>query len=731
MALDPYAPCPCGSGKKSKFCCLDIAPQMEKVSRLRANNQFEQAMSALEKVDATSPDRPWVLTTKAALHNDAFQFAEARDTLRRVLKTEPAHPIANALYAMAVFNLEGWPEAKPLVHRAFKACVQTRPDAIAPLAGAVADELLDGGHLMAARQHLVLALRFAVPDDQRRAFMELMELDGDTNEFYPLRGPHTLEAVAVAEELQPGYQKALKQAAVGCFEEAADTLAEVVAQAAGQSIDVPAEMLAELALLRAWDADAPRAADAFERAAALTENEGDAVDWLVAAALLQMAGHADSPPLLARQFRTDNVAATLSKFDEHPRLVRAQNEDGSEVEAAMYLVLDADEPPPYEADIALDDIARVIARVTVATGAPRYGEDDQPLPQVSVFGVHNETSDDPGELNAAVAVLTAADDTIEAADTRSEAERTLGRVSREIEAVRWEPYVPPRTMGSVRRRLTADHWVRVFDEVWPKTPLVVLGGRTVDEVQGGLAEADDEQAAEDRRRLAASVQLLDAICDTHRMRCPVDLMVKHYDLPELPAVPVTPELPINTLTVPQLMRVPREDLSDEQYGLLLQRALLVGHSRFLDEALGEAIDRGLSLDGIIEPERAYVALADSAANAADLPRAIEWISRGIASMGEDPATFQARVSMKMTELGLRAGQPDDAETTTLLKELWEEYATKVPELKPMLQQFVADFGIDPPWSTIATPGDDSGSLWTGEAEPATGGSSGAIWTPGS
>ena len=708
MALDPYSPCPCGSGKKSKFCCADIAPQMEKVSRLRQNGQFEQAMSSLEKIDAKTPDRPWVLTTQAALFNDSLQFDRARDAAKRALKIDPAHPIANAFYAMAVFNLDGWPKAKPLVHRAFKACVATRPDAIAPLAGSVAEELLEGGHLMAARQHLVLALRFAHQEDQRRAFLELMELDGDTNEFYPLRGPHALESVSVADELRDGYEKALKRATVGCFEEAADALQEVV-DAHGDG--VPPAMLAELALLRAWDADPVRAADAFDRAADAAESDGDAIDWYAVAALIRMTTAADSPPLMARQFRSPQVSQTLSRLDEHPRIVRAGADEtgGEEPAAGLYLVLSGDAPASYGDEVALADMTRIIARVTVATGPTQYAEDGSAMPQLSIFGVDNTEADGGGELSQAVAVLTEADPDLEAADVRSESDRTLGRVAAEIEAVRWEPYIPPMTPGAVRRRLTRDHWVRVFDEIWPQTPLVVLGGRTPAETKGS-----DDPA--DRRRMAAAVQILDAICDSNRMRCPVDMIREHFGIMETPPLAVRDDLPINTLTVPQLMRVPRSELSDEQYRLLLQRVLLIGHSRFIEEALGEAIDRGVSLDGIVETERAYFTLADSAGQAADTGTALKWIDRGLDAMGDGPETFQVRVQLKMTELGLRMERPEDPETTALLKELWDDYASKMPELKDVLRQFAADFRIDPPWSEIET-GSPSG-LWTGESEPA-------------
>ena len=43
MANDPYAMCPCGSGKKLKFCCGEILPDLQRAFRIR-DNQPEAAI---------------------------------------------------------------------------------------------------------------------------------------------------------------------------------------------------------------------------------------------------------------------------------------------------------------------------------------------------------------------------------------------------------------------------------------------------------------------------------------------------------------------------------------------------------------------------------------------------------------------------------------------------------------------------------------------------------------
>ncbi|MFM7832656.1 MAG: SEC-C metal-binding domain-containing protein, partial [Planctomycetaceae bacterium] len=56
MALDSYAMCVCGSGKKLKFCCQDVLPELSRVSTLR-ENQPEAALSLLRTLLAKYPGK--------------------------------------------------------------------------------------------------------------------------------------------------------------------------------------------------------------------------------------------------------------------------------------------------------------------------------------------------------------------------------------------------------------------------------------------------------------------------------------------------------------------------------------------------------------------------------------------------------------------------------------------------------------------------------------------------
>ena len=71
MAVDPYAPCPCGSGKKLKFCCTDLIGDIEKIHRMIEGDQPRAALQHVEQTLAKHPRRASLLDLKATLRDVA------------------------------------------------------------------------------------------------------------------------------------------------------------------------------------------------------------------------------------------------------------------------------------------------------------------------------------------------------------------------------------------------------------------------------------------------------------------------------------------------------------------------------------------------------------------------------------------------------------------------------------------------------------------------------------
>ena len=50
MPIDAYSPCPCGSGKKIKFCCKDLLGDLQKIERMLEGEQYMACLAHIERL---------------------------------------------------------------------------------------------------------------------------------------------------------------------------------------------------------------------------------------------------------------------------------------------------------------------------------------------------------------------------------------------------------------------------------------------------------------------------------------------------------------------------------------------------------------------------------------------------------------------------------------------------------------------------------------------------------
>lgn len=77
MAIDLYASCPCGSGRKIKFCCRNLAPEIEKVQRMIEGGQRQACLTHVEGLLAKNPAHPFLSAVKLSLLRDFQRLDEA------------------------------------------------------------------------------------------------------------------------------------------------------------------------------------------------------------------------------------------------------------------------------------------------------------------------------------------------------------------------------------------------------------------------------------------------------------------------------------------------------------------------------------------------------------------------------------------------------------------------------------------------------------------------------
>src|SRR5690606_25228243 len=196
-------------------------------------------------------------------------------------------------------------------------------------------------------------------------------------------------------------------------------------------------------------------------------------------------------------------------------------------------------------------------------------------------------------------------------------------------------------------------------------------------------------------------------------------------LPEVALVEAKSDLPLNTFSAIQLHRLPVAELDDRQLAVVLNRALLVHHGRFLESVLTEAAKRSLSE---IDANRLYQSLADLAGERGDMEGAMHWVEEGrkVARTGDHP--FEDVFRWDSRELGLRLEAPSSPDPQPFIRRQAAYYGPKIPRFTEYLGQILQSAGIEPPSVLEPVGATDGGGLWT--PEQATGGTEKKLWIPG-
>lgn len=712
--MDSYAPCPCGSGKKVKFCCQAILPEMAKIERLQENNQPHMALQLIDKLLKEHSDNGWLVTQRAmALFNDNA-FEAARDGLVPYLRKNPEHPLANALLALAVSQSQPIETSKKVIHRAFLKSMSSEPQLVAILAGKLVSYFLESGHDMAARQHMAIVLRLGTEEDRQRTLMAMLELDADTSVPYPLRGGHPLPNYQPVQELESQLKKAQRLYIHGCFAEAADLLDKLVEQDPAS-----AELWHTIGLMRAWDADEQRAASALHKAAGLYNDYDRSVDLETLAQLLDRRQKENSVVSRLRSYETESLSKLLTRLDNEDRLCRVpmmgQEEQGI---SATYDILDRNLPTETELEnLSLESAPRSIGRLTL------IDKPDANSPATAhITAIEGERLDNSVEIfeNAAGELATL---TEKPEDASPDADIVSWYAVDEL-ALTESAFFPPKTPAKVRQALRKEFVEKCIHETWMSSPQKALNGKTPREA------SDDEEL---RVPLAAAVRVFDSFLDRRDIILDQHQVREELKVPHPTPIPPSPELDLNTLTVTQLQDISFEGMSDELFDLVMQRALVVKHCGFGYQVLTEFLNNRPELmrENPQETQQAYATLADICSRSLREEEGLNWIQRGFQKTKEDGGPFEALLMWKMRELQFRARNLEDPELKTLLLELWNHYGGKLPPVRERLTEFVNVMEIDPPWEhAIITPQSlaEGGTGWSAETEETVAGEK-KLWLP--
>lgn len=624
--VDPYSPCPCGSGEKFKWCCHKVEGVAERAHRLFDGGQIEAALGTLDEGLKKDPGNAWLLTRKALYLTRSNQPEPAKEAVRQVLQKNPRHAGAQVLMTRLALETEGPSAGAAELQRALTALPAEKRGSLASLVKVVAAFLAEAAEYPAALAHLKLALVLQPEEPDPSVASAIRTIQGNPSISPWLKNPDRLEGPpsGLGGEARERFDQALAWANEGLWSSAAAAFETL-------SSDLLAGPLADrnLGFCRLRLADNVAAVAALRRYAARLGPTTEAVD---VEALCQQVAPVGSGGLVEHVqliWPVRDRAALAAALDADPAVaadepgpIDPDDEDSPEVD--QYELLDRPALGAPTPDLKIEDVPRIVGRVLL-------GQEIVAL----------ETYDD-GRLDRLSERFTSlAGSAIPPAHPKT---KTVGKVPRLDLALMWEWLLPDGIDRELGRRLTAEQGAYLLREVWPNTPNPALRGLTPKQA----AAAGDAEVP-----LRAAVSLFEQSRETWRDA--IDFAALRVRLHIPPEPEVDPDAAdLDSLHLARLALVPAERLGDEAlvtlYGRARESALLdtIGRAAAVLAARPEAAER-LGVETI----SVYTDLATIAAAKGRNEEAFDLVRRG--RQAEPPAK-RARnaASWDVLELRLRA-----------------------------------------------------------------------------
>lgn len=702
---DPYALCPAGTGKKLKFCCADLLPELDKINHMLGAEQRLACLEHIERLEEKHPDRACLLTHKAMLQIDLGQTEAGQKTIEHTLAKFPGNPVALGEKSLMVAMQQGVKQGVPLLHEAIDNAGQMLPASVYHAIAGMAQLLLAEGHVMAARGHFILQAQLAGDQDQQPLQM-LTRIAQSPSVPMHFREDLPWENAPAKAAWHAKFEQGLEWVGQGHWRRGLKTFDELSTSAA----DSPA-VWKNLAMLRSYMADDSGAVAAWRKLASLDIPTDEAVEAEAMAQLLDTTSTLDT---------VDILNATYGIVDIERLQERLLSDKLAESLPVNPQGMEDDQPPPRSAFLLIDrPMPASIAGLAL---------DDAPalLGVAYVFGRQTDR-EARVELIVQRPSLEACGKALEriAGDAlgprgKEEVQQQASALNRALE---FNFRLPNDATRTDLQRLIKEHHRRVLETRWPQMPQALLGGKTP------LEAATDPQ---NHLKLQAAISIVEtanvvlysgADCDAVRVKLglPVPKTLDPWQ--------VNPR----EISLARLGRVDVAKLTDEDLGYLFERAVNYRHFAAATKLGAELIERP---ESAALPDRAAVygqmaALADDSAEALRLIIKARELAE---AKGQSPARWL------LEELSLRLAAGEEQESVRILSLLSTKHINE-PGVRAALTQLLQMVGaIDQQGRPVARPAEpaavapasDAGGLWTPEsaAAPAAGGGGSKLWLPG-
>jgi tetratricopeptide (TPR) repeat protein len=535
MATDPYASCPCGSGKKFKWCCMDIHAEIDRAFAQNADGQHDTALRTMEGVVAAHPGNPEAWGRQAQLLSANGKFDEAEQALQKAFDVNPNYPFGLLLrgqFRLAEGELIG---ALMLFRRAVDAYTSDAHDALAYLHELIADGELKLNHPVAARAALRQAVRLQPGNEElRQAFEGMFGPDSRLpevarKEYKFLPGPN-----------DPAWAEALERAGTGKLSDAAVAFQQLTEQFPQLN---PAWY--NLGLIRSWQGDNASALEALTRYVELEADENQAGEvWALAEVLRCGAGLEDQADYVEHraflQVRDPQpVVGLLQEWQESMRAIGLR----SDQQQGMLTALVLEDAPTLALSGVSAPPSRLAAYLLVAGNLLQFWHPNKE-------SLDRVVAEAQQKLGGAV----------------GEPQRQVGPVM--FGDVAADALMFPRGQNTELEAevIIKENAQKYFEETWIHKPLRSLGGSPPIDAAGHAAL---------RKKLRGVVRFVQDCTAGNALRIyDFDRLRRKLGLLDTPAAPEGGAVPdISALGAPELAALSPESLAEEQLEQAFRAAL--------------------------------------------------------------------------------------------------------------------------------------------------------------
>jgi hypothetical protein len=696
MTLDQYQPCPCGSGKKIKFCCCkDIVQGLDKVMRAVEGEQRVAALDQVNRLIEQHGDREALLALKADVQLSLENFDGARDSALRLLKKVPHNPVALGLSAIIAAMEDEVTLAVERLQEALECTDQVMLPAVYSSINAVAQSLLSHGDVLAARGHWLMQAGLA-GDRDRNPVDVLMRIHLAREVPLAMKEDFFYAEPDTDVPWKGEFAAAMTSARRGTWLAACESLMSLSEKAPGQIA-----ILKNIAILRSWLGQGELATAAWRAVAQL---ESLSIDERVEAEVLAQMLDKET---LDRQI--DEVTQVYHVEESEPLMeVLLSSKQITPMPVNPAELVDDDEPPPKGAfwlldrtmieateDIRPQDVPRVVGELYLFSK-----QTDRDARLEFVVTKNDQFVEKVDKLRSVIGDL---------ASEQPKSQEKTGSVSATVEAISWRWRLPNEVTRQQQQALLQEQQRAMLLTTWPDCPLAVLDQKSPREV------AADEQY---RAPLLAAILVMELNSEQAQRPFDYDLLRENLGLPT--SAPLEPgSFDLFRVPLMRMTRIQVDKLSNEELLTVFNRAMLKRHSAAVRHFAVEALQRDLGDN--IKVEDIYDALISSSIETDDALRYIDEARQYSLEKGESPARWL------LSELSIRLPRME-ADTCDQLIQTLQTRHMEEPGIAEGLYRLLVSYGVITPEGQPTTAAGRAGPAPQAVAEPAA--EVGQIWTPG-